>query len=184
MGKFVLSLILLFLPQLIFADFGRLAFIRTTSDSLYYGEIIAARDSVIVLSSTPFAEDRQIYRQLDSLIIVRCNEIDYAKILERPASFSQRIKFSTFVALIGGGLLAARYEQITATDWLILPLSVALGYLLGAYFDISNYKNEEIIYPDCSNKFYAVFSEHSRYKNAEPKSFARKLNQMIERQEQ
>ncbi len=183
MGKFFLLSFLLLLPQISLADFGRLAYVKTKSDTLCYGEIITARDSFIVLSKIPFADDRQIFRQFDSLLLVRCNEIDYVKILERPANFSQRIKFSTIGALIGGGLVAAQYKQnskINSSDWLLVPLSIALGYLLGAYFDISNYKDKIIVFPECSNKFYSVFSEHSRYKNAEPKSFTRKLTQLIE----
>ncbi len=184
MQKIFLLILVFLLPQISFADFGRLAYIKTKCDSLYYGEIIAARDSLLVLSTNPFADNRQISDKFDSLLILRCNQIDYVKLLEQPAKFTKRIKFSTIGALLGGGLLAAQYKQnnkITTADWLIFPLSVAIGYLLGAYFDISNYKQETLIYPKCSNRFYQTLSEHSRFKQSEPKSFARKLNQLIER---
>ncbi|MCX8055178.1 MAG: hypothetical protein N3A67_05875 [Ignavibacteria bacterium] len=184
MRKIFLLILVFLLPQISFADFGRLAYVKTKFDSLYYGELIAVRDSLLVLATTPFADNRELSRKFDSLLILRCNQIDYVKLLEQPAKFTERIKFSAIGALLGGGLLAAQYKQnnkITTTDWLIFPLSVALGYLLGAYFDISNYKQEILIFPECSNRFYSTFSEHSRFKNSEPKSFARKLNQFIER---
>lgn len=160
--------------------YGRIAYINLKSGKTVYCEIITVRDNLIVVSNQIHNDDDELAKNMESLLLINCEEIDFLKLTEQLAPYSNRIKFSTIGGLLGGLYTANEYRKDNklTTNLLFFPLGAFLGYLFGAYLDISHYREESVLFPDCEN-FKAEIIEHCRYKQNEPARFARRLNKVI-----
>lgn len=175
-------LILIFLQSYSFANYGRISYIYLKSKELIYCELLTVRDSLLVVSKNISLDDREIIRQMDSLCIIECNQIDFIKLVEQKAPYRNRLLFSLIGLGAGIGFSFAEYERnnsFRATSYISIPLGLIAGYLFGAYFDVSNYKAEEIIFPDCQKDFKSKLLLHCRYTQAEPPRFKSRLNKIL-----
>ncbi len=173
---------LTFIHSNTFANSGRIAYIILKSKELLYCELLTVRDSLLIVSTNFFLDDREIISQTDSLYILKCNQIDFIKLTEQKAPLRNRWLFALIGLGAGAGVAITDYERnnsLKATSYLALPIGLILGYLVGAYFDVPNYKPEEIIFPVCNVNLEKMLIQHCRYATAEPPRFKSRLNKIL-----
>ncbi len=161
---------------------GRAAYIMINPDKLINGEIIAVRDSFVVIAEFNAYSEEYMISHIDSLTVAKCSSINYIKINVPISSIENREKFSYIGGAVGTGIFAYRQisgGQFKPLDLLYIPIGTIAGYLLGLMFDSIKQSPATQIYPDCSQDSYELIKEYSRYPASEPRIVREAIDKLL-----
>lgn len=162
---------------------GRMGYIAFKPYQQLHGEIIAIRDSFLVLMPAEYTTDRDILRHSSELVVFPQSKIQYMKLAEFEPK--NTYKFGVIGLVLGGlaGIPAGipannsndEYDYLKAVQ--IAAIGTAIGLLLGKIIDVSKYAPEEVFYP--TELGLEPLVKASRYIKSEPAEISRIIDQLI-----
>lgn len=161
---------------------GRYAYVFIKPFKQVNGEIIAVRDSLLIIAERDYTDNRKLLRNIDSLKIIHLRTIQHIKLAKIKPRQAYKIGLAGMGLGIGYGLIDYFSTKPEKRDGLRsavgIPIGLVVGYIVGIAIDAGNTLPEEIFVPDAIAGLSPLLVE-ARFRNGEPAEFSRALDEII-----